>query len=95
MFLSIGVVLLFFIFIFFCLCVLVILQNKGNMILVHCAFGIGRSSMTLCACMVAIGVVNTWSEAVPILQKSRSIVRINQNMTARLDLWEEQWKKRK
>mmetsp|Transcript_2061 Transcript_2061/g.3228 ORF Transcript_2061/g.3228 Transcript_2061/m.3228 type:complete len:274 (-) Transcript_2061:56-877(-) len=69
-------------------------DNKGKMILVHCAFGIGRSSMTLCACMVAIGTVKTWQDAVPILQKSRSIVRINAVMQTRLNLWEEQWKQR-
>ena len=66
--------------------------NQGGNILVHCAFGKGRSTMTLCACLVAVGLCNCWEEAYEIVKKHRSIVNLSSDFQDALEIWEREWR---
>lgn len=60
-------------------------------LLVHCAFGKGRSCQVLCALRVALGEFATWREAYEDIQKKRPIVYLNPWVfQSKLDLWEKQ-----
>ena len=58
-------------------------------VLVHCAFGKGRSTMFLCALMVECGLFPTWLEAFEHVKKHRSIAHLGYEFRSQLDHWKE------
>lgn len=56
-------------------------------VLVHCAFGKGRSTMFLCALMVECGVYKTWEEAYEHVKKQRKIVHLGYEFSTQLKNW--------
>jgi len=60
-------------------------------ILVHCAFGVGRSCGTLCVCLVRAGLCDTVEAAYSLIQQGRSVARLNRAMLAQCLAWQERY----
>jgi protein-tyrosine phosphatase len=60
-------------------------------ILVHCAFGVGRSCGTLCVCLVQAGLCDTVEEAYNLIQQGRSVARLNTAMRAQCHAWQQRY----
>eukprot|EP00127_Corallochytrium_limacisporum_P000334 Clim_evm29s11 gene=Clim_evmTU29s11 len=65
--------------------------NSGHRVVVHCAFGIGRSTTVACAGMVLLGRAADWEEAFNAIKKKRRIVRLTSKYKAALRKWTEDY----
>ena len=63
-------------------------KAKPPVVLVHCAFGVGRSTTVMCALMVALGLSKDVPEALKTIRKSRNIARLNGKMRRALIEWD-------
>jgi hypothetical protein len=63
------------------------LHRAGHRVLVHCAFGIGRSATMGCALLVALGIAPTWHAAFEVIRTKRPGVRLNRLYRKALDEW--------
>eukprot|EP00123_Amoebidium_parasiticum_P020336 comp4783_c0_seq1/m.920 comp4783_c0_seq1/g.920 ORF comp4783_c0_seq1/g.920 comp4783_c0_seq1/m.920 type:complete len:244 (-) comp4783_c0_seq1:133-864(-) len=63
-------------------------RKEGYIVLVHCAFGIGRSTLLLCAAMVAAGAMGTWEDAYAYIRERRPVVVLNPEYVRALKEWE-------
>jgi protein-tyrosine phosphatase len=70
-------------------------QKRGNKtpIVIHCAFGVGRSVTVACACLVATGVCTDVDAAFCAIKRARPCARLNAQMSTRLKEWERLWRK--
>lgn len=60
--------------------------------LIHCAHGRGRSTTTLCACLVKAGLFPTWQEAFEKgIKPYRSVCKLNRRMRQNLQAWQEEY----
>jgi protein-tyrosine phosphatase len=68
-------------------------MNKTNKltekkrILIHCAHGIGRSTMTTLAILLRAGIVDDVNKGFSLIKQSRSIVHLNWRMRDELQRW--------
>lgn len=62
-------------------------HERGD-VLVHCAHGRGRSTTTLCACLVRAGRFPTWEEAFAAIKQKRKVVKLNSSMRRALSEWQ-------
>jgi len=62
-------------------------------VMVHCAFGKGRSTMFLCALMVECGLFGTWEEAFEHVKKQRTMAHLGYEFRSQLDHWKDYNKK--
>ncbi|CAE7354602.1 Uncharacterized protein YnbD [Symbiodinium microadriaticum] len=62
-------------------------HERGD-VLVHCAHGRGRSTTTLCACLVRAGLYPTWEEAFHAIKQKRRVVKLNRSMRMALTEWQ-------
>lgn len=67
-------------------------RQKGHVI-VHCAHGRGRSTTTLCACLVKQGLFKTWEEAYEAIREKRKVCKLNSKMRKALEGWQSTQKK--
>merc|ERR1712178_425254 len=65
-------------------------RSQGD-VLVHCAHGRGRSTCTLCACLVKAGLFGTWQEAFEAIKKKRKVVGLNEGMRTALEAWQQKY----
>lgn len=60
--------------------------------LIHCAHGRGRSTTTLCACLVKAGLFPTWQEAFEKgIKPFRPVCKLNRRMRQNLQAWQEEY----
>ena len=58
-------------------------------ILVHCAHGRGRSTTVMCACLVKVGLYETWQDAFDKgIKPSRTVCKLNTRMKQALTEWQ-------
>lgn len=62
-------------------------HERGD-VLVHCAHGRGRSTTTLCACLVRAGQYPTWEDAFAAIKQKRKVVKLNASMRKALTEWQ-------
>ncbi|CAJ1370497.1 unnamed protein product [Effrenium voratum] len=62
-------------------------HERGD-VLVHCAHGRGRSTTTLCACLVRAGRYPTWEDAFAAIKQKRRVVKLNRSMRRALTEWQ-------
>lgn len=62
-------------------------KHREGPILVHCAYGRGRSTCMLVAGMTACGIFKNWREAFEHVKKKRPYVNLNRMMQTQLDMW--------
>mmetsp|Transcript_13252 Transcript_13252/g.17336 ORF Transcript_13252/g.17336 Transcript_13252/m.17336 type:complete len:251 (+) Transcript_13252:31-783(+) len=62
-------------------------HKKGH-VLVHCAHGRGRSTTVMCAALVKAGEADTYEEALKLIQKGRSVCKLNSSMRKALSAWQ-------
>jgi len=65
------------------------LISKSGPKLIHCAFGVGRSTTAACAYLVKSGISEDWKSAFSLIKKQRTIVRLNKRMKASLQAWQD------
>lgn len=66
------------------------LKQRGttkNPILVHCAFGHGRSVTIMCALLITLGVCDTWQNAELYIKRTRPGARLNKGQKKALTEW--------
>ncbi|CAK9023612.1 unnamed protein product [Durusdinium trenchii] len=63
-------------------------QHERGDVLVHCAHGRGRSTTTLCACLVRAGRYPTWEDAFLAIKQKRKVVKLNRSMKRVLTEWQ-------
>ncbi|KAH7415042.1 hypothetical protein KP509_14G024600 [Ceratopteris richardii] len=68
-------------------------QQENRPVLVHCAFGHGRSVTVMCALLVALGVVDNWKAAIELIKDCRPKVHVNQIQQKVLEEWVKQYYK--
>mmetsp|Transcript_34593 Transcript_34593/g.98423 ORF Transcript_34593/g.98423 Transcript_34593/m.98423 type:complete len:267 (-) Transcript_34593:141-941(-) len=66
-------------------------RRKHGHVIVHCAHGRGRSTTTMCACLVRAGLYKDWEEAFHAVKKSRPVVKLNSKMRRALAEWQEKY----
>ncbi len=55
-------------------------------VLIHCAYGKGRSTAMMCCALVAMCVCRNWEEAFNLIKSKRSVVKLNSEMRQQLTL---------
>lgn len=58
-------------------------------VLVHCAHGRGRSTTVMCASLVKAGLCSKWEDALKVIQKGRSVCKLNSSMRKALSEWQD------
>mmetsp|Transcript_112367 Transcript_112367/g.324595 ORF Transcript_112367/g.324595 Transcript_112367/m.324595 type:complete len:267 (+) Transcript_112367:103-903(+) len=66
-------------------------RRKHGNVIVHCAHGRGRSTTTMCACLVKWGLYKDWEEAFHAVKKSRPVVKLNSKMRRALTQWQDKF----
>ena len=69
-------------------CEFVAANAKRGPVLVHCAFGVGRSTTVLCAVLVALEYAPNIEAAFRMIKKKRACVRLDRTMRSALERWE-------
>lgn len=64
-------------------------RAQGRPVYVHCAHGHGRSTVVLCAALVASGHANTFQEAFDAVKALRPRVKLNHRQRRTLVEWAE------
>jgi len=64
-------------------------ESSKNCILIHCAFGHGRSVTIMCALLITLGVCDTWQNAETYIKRSRPGARLNKGQKKSLIEWTE------
>mmetsp|Transcript_33104 Transcript_33104/g.55459 ORF Transcript_33104/g.55459 Transcript_33104/m.55459 type:complete len:260 (-) Transcript_33104:78-857(-) len=62
--------------------------NKSGPVVVHCAFGVGRSTCVLCAALVVAGKFANYADAFEAIKKKRPVARLNHKMRRALRRWQ-------
>jgi protein-tyrosine phosphatase len=62
-------------------------KQLGRPVLVHCAHGHGRSTVVLCAFMVAEGMAPTFLDALAMVKTKRPKAKLNPRQVAALVEW--------
>ncbi|KAG0560395.1 hypothetical protein KC19_10G177900, partial [Ceratodon purpureus] len=62
--------------------------ESGHPVLVHCAFGHGRSVTIMCALLITLGVCDTWQNAETYIKRSRPRARLNKGQKESLKEWQ-------
>jgi len=62
-------------------------RRSSRPVLVHCAFGIGRSATIVVAALVALGDFPTWQDALRHVQRKRHVVRLSHGYRRLLVDW--------
>lgn len=57
-------------------------------VMVHCAHGRGRSTTTMCACLVKAGLHPTWEAAFEAVRNKRKVCKLNRMMRNALTEWQ-------
>lgn len=68
-------------------------RQEGRPVYVHCAHGHGRSTVVLCAALVASGHANSFEEAFQEVRQLRPRVKLNYRQRRTLVEWAEQQSK--
>jgi diacylglycerol kinase (ATP) len=63
--------------------------NQGRHVVVHCAFGVGRSTTMMIACMRHQRLCNSVDEGLQLIKQKRPVCKLNSQMRAALALWDE------
>lgn len=61
--------------------------TKGVDVIIHCAFGHGRSATVLLACLLADGIVPSIEAGIALLKRHRPLVSISGDQLDRLTTW--------
>jgi protein-tyrosine phosphatase len=70
------------------------LKSSKGPVLVHCAYGVGRSTLVLCALLVKAGVCENTTDAFNLVKSKRRVAHLNAPSRARLDEWERDYHKK-
>jgi len=62
-------------------------------VVVHCAYGVGRSTTVLCAALVVAGHFQHWEQALKHVAERRPIVHVNASMRRALDQFQNEFSK--
>ncbi len=62
-------------------------RASGKDVVVHCAFGHGRSATVLLACLLASGVANSVAEGVAMMKRLRPHVELTPDQKVGIELW--------
>lgn len=62
-------------------------RRQGHAVLVHCAFGHGRSVAVVCALLVALGMAHSWQDGERMVKRVRPRVHLNKGQVAVLQQW--------
>eukprot|EP00250_Pteridium_aquilinum_P006149 c16121_g1_i2 orf=286-993(+) len=62
-------------------------MQHNRPVLVHCAFGHGRSVTVVCAILLALHVVETWEAANELIKARRPLIRMNQLQMRNFEDW--------
>ena len=54
---------------------------------VHCAYGIGRSTCAMCAILIGSGIAEDGNDALKLIRRHRKIARLNYRMTKSINEW--------
>ncbi|KAH9255225.1 hypothetical protein BASA81_006665 [Batrachochytrium salamandrivorans] len=65
--------------------------GENKLILVHCAHGVGRSTLVMCAVLVRLGLQPNGQAALQHIKLSRPFARLNPGMTKRLQEWQDKY----
>eukprot|EP00762_Andalucia_godoyi_P004462 ANDGO_08251.mRNA.1 Uncharacterized protein YnbD len=63
-------------------------KRKDGPVLIHCAYGRGRSVTVLCACLVAAGHAPDWKSAFHAVKSKRPSAKLNHGMQHVLNIWQ-------
>ncbi|ONI21461.1 hypothetical protein PRUPE_2G067300 [Prunus persica] len=62
-------------------------RDQKRPVLVHCAYGHGRSVAVMCALLVALGVAEDWKNAEKLIREKRPYIRMNALHRRALEEW--------
>eukprot|EP00536_Pseudo-nitzschia_multiseries_P014480 jgi/Psemu1/291474/fgenesh1_pg.711_\ len=66
--------------------------RKSGDVLVHCAHGRGRSTTTMCACLVKAGLYDNWKDAFEKgIKPQRPVCKLNKRMRENLAAWQHEY----
>eukprot|EP00750_Incisomonas_marina_P012484 INCI16892.1.p1 GENE.INCI16892.1~~INCI16892.1.p1 ORF type:complete len:252 (-),score=27.42 INCI16892.1:175-930(-) len=68
-------------------------RRHGRAVVVHCAFGVGRSTTMMIAAMRRLGLCESVDEGLALIRKKRSVCKLNSLMRAALGEWERELSK--
>lgn len=63
-------------------------RRQGRAVVVHCAFGVGRSTTMMIAAMRRLGLCESVDEGLALIRRKRSVCKLNSLMRAALAEWE-------
>lgn len=66
-------------------------HRENALVLVHCAHGVGRSTLVMCAVLVRLGLQPDGQAALRHIKLSRPFARLNSGMTKRLQEWQDKY----
>lgn len=65
--------------------------HEDGHVMVHCAHGRGRSTTTMCACLVKAGLHSTWEKAFEAIKRKRNVCKLNRKMRSALTAWQAEY----
>lgn len=63
-------------------------KSSKSRVLVHCAHGVGRSTLVMCAVLVKLGLASNAAEALLRIKSARPVARLNAKMLHSIREWE-------
>jgi hypothetical protein len=64
-------------------------RTQGRHVVVHCAFGVGRSTTMMIACMRREGLCSSVEEGLQLIRQKRPVCKLNSQMRAALAKWDQ------
>ena len=63
-------------------------RAAGRTIVIHCAFGVGRSTTMLIAAMLYFRICSSIDDGLKMIQRKRPCCRLNAGMRSSLEMWD-------